>query len=137
MLANPETPERYTKTALFNKKYAPMLVADKFSKENVCKLAGEYKNSKIVLKFDAINNLTYKLFRIEEDSQKLMKTFSNSSGQIVFEDKNINKDTIYTYYVEILESEQNENKGQKTKSNSVKIKTESTNGLKKILNFWW
>ena len=132
MLANQETPERYVKTALFNKKYAPTIVAEKYTKESLCVISVEIKNNVPTISFNAIKNATYKLYRIEEDSQKLLKTFENVSGKQNFDDKNVCEDTTYTYFVEVLQE------GEKTiKSNSIKITTKANqNQLKRIIKYW-
>ena len=132
ILANAETPERYVKTALFNKKYAPTLFAEKYTKDNLCVISLEIKNNVPVISFDAIKNATYKLYRIEEDSQKLLKTFENVSGKQTFQDKSVCEDTTYTYFVEVLQE------GEKTiKSNSVKITTKANQSqLKRIIKYW-
>ena len=132
MLANPETPERYTKTALFNKKFAPTLIAEKYTKEKLCVLCGKVEKDYIALEFDAIKNATYKLYRIEEDQTKLLETFENICGKQTYVDKNICKDTVYTYFVEVLQD------GEKTiKSNDIKLCAKGKNNeIKRIINFW-
>ncbi len=132
MLANPETPERYTKTALFNKKFAPSLLAEKYAKENLCNLTYEIKNEKPLFSFDAIKNAKYKLYRIEEDTTKLLKTFENVIGNQTYSDKTVEEDIYYTYYIEVLQDDE-----KPIKSNSIKIIiTPKQNSLKRILNFW-
>lgn len=132
MLADPETPERYTKKALFNQKYAPTLYAEKYCNENLCVIFGEIKNDKPTLYFEAIKSAKYNLYRIEEDVRKLVKTFENVSGEQEFIDETTNEDTTYTYYIEVLQE------NEKTiKTNSIKLTTPSkTNSIKRILNLW-
>ena len=132
MLADPETPERYTKIAIFNQKYAPTQYADKYTKENLCVLKGEMKDSKPTLYFEAIKNASYKIYRIEEDVRKQIAKFENTSGTQTFVDIFVNDDTTYTYYVEV------EQEGEKViKSNSIKFTiSENKNGLKRILDLW-
>lgn len=132
MLANPETPPRYTKTALFNKKYAPTIVADKYTKENLCTLSYILENNKPKLIFNAIKNAKYNLYRIEEDKTKLLKTFESVAGEQTFVDKNLELDTNYSYYVEILQDDE-----KPIKSNSVKIYiAPKESSFKKLLSNW-
>ena len=133
MLADPETPERYTKNAHFNAKYAPTLYAEKYTKENLCVLLGEIKDEKPTLYFETIKNATYKIYRIEEDVRKLVKTIENCSGEQNFVDDNVNSDTSYTYYVEVLQKDE-----KVIKSNSVKLSTptQQSNSFKRIFNYW-
>ena len=132
MLANSETPERYTKTALFNKKYAPISVAEKYSKETLCNLKCEIKSKRPNLSFETIKKATYKLYRIEEDTTKLLKTFENVTGNQAFVDKTAEEDIYYTYYVEVLQDDE-----KPIKSNSVKIYIKpSENTLKRVIDFW-
>ena len=132
MLANPETPERYTITALFNQKYAPTLIAEKYIKENLCVLFGENKNGKNILKFDAISDAKYNIYRIEEDTQRQIASFENVKGSQTFEDKDIFDDTTYTYFVEVLQRDE-----KPIKSNSIKlIQKPKQSEFKRVLNFW-
>lgn len=132
MLANPETPERYTKTAIFNKKYAPTIIADKYTKESLCTLTYKIESNKPKLIFNAIKSAKYNLFRIEEDQTKLLKTFENATGEQTFVDKNFETDTNYTYFVEVLQDDE-----KPIKSNNVKICIASKeNNFKKILSNW-
>ena len=132
MLADPETPERYTKTALFNQKFAPSIYAEKYTKENLCVLNGEIREEKPTLSFNAIKNATYKIYRIEEDVRKLIKTYDNVTGEQTFVDEKTNDDTTYTYYVEVLQNDE-----KAIKSNCIKLSTPAkASSLKKIFNFW-
>ena len=131
MIANPATPKRYTKTALFNKKYAPSIVAEKYLSENLCELSGKIENEMPTLYFDCIKNATYNIYRIEEDVKKLIGTIKNTSGRQKFIDKNANEDTIYTYYIEVLQDDE-----KIIKSNSIKLTTGNESLFKKILNAW-
>lgn len=132
MLADPETPERYTKIAIFNQKYAPTQYADKYTKESLCVLKGEMKDSKPTLYFETIKNATYKIYRIEEDVRKEIVSFENVCGTQTFVDKNVNDDTTYTYYVEVLQDNE-----KVIKSNSIKLSTPAKiSSIKKIFNNW-
>lgn len=129
-VANDLTPDRYKVKANFNKKYAPTTLAKPFEILNYVTLNGYLKDKKPVIEFDAIKGAIYKLYRIEEDTCKLLKVFDNTNGKQEFVDKNANDDTNYIYYVECLTDE-----GKTIKSNSVKIKT-SASTLKKMFNMW-
>lgn len=132
MLANNLTPERYTTTAQFNQKYLPQSVAEPFEILNYVTIDGKLQNQIAVIEFKTIKTAKYKLFRIEEDTCKMLKEFSNLSGDQQFVDKNTNQDTTYIYYVECLTEE-----GKTIKSNSIKIKTPAkTNALKKMFDLW-
>lgn len=129
-LANPETPQRYTKTALFNKNFAPTIVADKFTTETLCIIFGEIKNSKPQINFEAIKEAKYKLYRIEEDEKHCVATFENKSGLVTFADDNVLPDTTYTYYIEVAIDDQ-----KLIKSNSITLTIPQTE-FKRILSNW-
>ena len=131
LLANKLTPERYTINANFNKKYAPQTVADPFEILNFVVLSGGLKEKFPTLEFTTIKCANYKLYRIEEDTCKLLKEFVNTSGKQEYTDKNIDFDTTYIYYIECLTDE-----GKTIKSNTVKIKTNTENVVKKIFSLW-
>ena len=132
MLANADTPERYTKTALFNKKYAPTFVAEKYTREKLCVLNGYVKENNVTLNFEAIKNAKYKLYRIEEDQTKMLKSFENVNGMQTFVDKCVEEETPYTYYIEVLQDEE-----KPIKSNDIKIFVKpKDNSIKRVLNFW-
>lgn len=131
LLANNLTPERYTVNANFNKKYAPQLVAEPFEILNFVTLSGGLKDKYPTLEFTTIKNANYKLYRIEEDTCRLLKEFSFTSGKQEYTDKNIDEDTHYIYYIECVTDE-----GKTIKSNSIKIKTNASNTFKKIFSLW-
>lgn len=134
MLADNDTPERYKKLASFNKKYSPTIIAQKFDKNNICKIEVLLIDNKPNVNFDAIKNARYKLFRIEEDEMKLLKEFDDILGKQTFVDNSTLPDTIYTYYIEVkLEDE----KGN-IKSNSQKICTKKTvkSAFDKLVKSW-
>ena len=132
MLANEETPKRYTQKAIFNQKYAPTLVAEKYSRETLCNLNGKIENNKPKLEFGTIKNATYKLYRIEEDAQKLLATFKNVSGMQQYVDNATTADTLYTYFVEVLQDEE-----KTIKSNNIKLMVPTKqNEIKKVLSSW-
>lgn len=131
LVANSLTADRYKIKANFNKKYAPTTIAEPFEILNFITISTKLVNNKPKIQFDTIKNATYKLYRIEEDTCKLLKEFKNVSGNQEFVDTNIQDDTSYIYFVECKTDD-----NKTIKSNSEKVKTNSTNALKKIFNFW-
>ena len=134
LLANPETPDRYTTTASFNKKYMPTNYAEKFEIDNICKITVDLENFNPKIKFNAIKNAKYKLYRIEEDNRKLIQEFENISGETEHIDKTSKSDTTYIYYMEItLKGEE-----KVIKSNSEKITTPARERgtIKKLFDLW-
>lgn len=132
MLADKETPDRYTTTALFNSKFAPTLVAEKYSKDNLCQIFGKLVDGAPNITFDCIKSAKYKVFRIEEDVQKLMTAIENKNGTQKFVDKDAGFDTLYTYFVEVETAD-----GETARSNSVKIYVEPQKSeIGRILSNW-
>lgn len=134
LLANPDTPSRYRKTAIFNRKYAPTQIAELTTKNSVCNIAVCIEKNLPKVSFQTIKNAKYKLYRIEEDKKTLLKTFDGNSDKIDFVDKTANQDTTYQYFVEI------EFENEKIKSNNVSITTPFDNSvafdLKRLINAW-
>ena len=134
LLANPETPERYRQSALFNRKYAPTQIAELSTKNSVCKISVKIERNYPKISFPTIKDAKYSLFRIEEDTKKLLKTFDGNSDIIDFVDKTASPETTYQYFVEV------DYKNQKIKSNNVSILTPNENtisfDLKRLINAW-
>ena len=133
-LANPETPDRYRQTAIFNRKYAPTIIADLTTKNSICKLNVEIQNNYPKISFNTIKKAKYTIFRIEEDTKIQLKKFDGNSNLIEYIDKNIEDDTTYQYYVEI------EFENEKSKSNIATIstpeKTDYQTSFKRMINAW-
>ena len=134
LLANPDTPARYRKTAIFNRKYAPTQIAELTTKNSVCRISVCIEKNLPKISFQTIKNAKYTLFRIEEDKKTLLKTIDGNSDKIDFVDKTANQDTTYQYFVEI------EFENEKIKSGSVSITTPCdssiTFDLKRLINAW-
>lgn len=121
-LADDNSPDIFKQTALFNTKFKPTQKSDNFSDFSVVKLSAKLVNNKVNLKFNALPQCEYKIFRIEEDTAKQLSSCKNKRGEIVFEDDTIDYDTEYEYYV-MAEVKNYAKKDfvKKIKSNSIKI----------------
>ena len=136
-IADETSPEIFTENALFNKKYAPKEIGSSFNELSVVKLKVNLSDNKPKISFNALSQCEYKIFRIEEDTTKLLKTIKNKKGQVEFIDDDILLDTQYEYFVEAVAVNHATNyTSKKIKSNSVKIFTPSilTNNTDMILN---
>lgn len=117
VLANPDTPERFRQTAIFNRKFAPTQIAELTTKNSVCKISVTLEKNQPKISFLSIKNAKYNLYRIEEDKKILLKKFDGNADLIEFVDKTAQEDTTYQYFVEI------EFENEKIKSNNVSITT--------------
>ena len=135
-LADESSPDIFKETALFNEKYKPTLKSENFNDFSVVKLSANLNNNKVNLKFNALPQCEYNIYRIEEDTLKLLTTIKNKRGEISFEDKTINFDTEYEYYVEaVVKNYSDKTFNKKIKSNSIKVYNPSLlNGNSQIIN---
>jgi len=99
MLANENTPEMYTKTEVFNKKFLPTKTSTSFTSLDKPKLNLTVKNNTSILCFNANSYVIYELYKIEEDQTKLLKTVKNKSGKITVKDDDLEEQSMYAYYL--------------------------------------
>ncbi len=125
VLANSSTPDIYTKTALFNKKYAPTKISTNFLNLQKPTLNVKVNNSKANLSFNVQKHLTYKVYKTEEDKTSVIKEVKNQSGNIQFIDDNLNESSLYEYYLEVIQTNYASGKVLTKKSDSIKIITNS------------
>lgn len=133
MLADENTPEIFQTTASFNKKYKPKLVAKSFSELKAVNLTATIKDNVTKLEFNALPQIEYKVYRINDDEFKLIETIKNKKGQIIVTDNNLENDCFYTYYVEAVATNYaTQVKSKRIRSNSVKVINSTENYIKKI-----
>ena len=121
-LADKDSPEIFKEKVLFNSKYKPTLVGESFNELSIVKLNVKLGQNKVDLKFNALPQCEYKIYRIEEDTVKLLDTIKNKKGEIKYQDDTIETDTSYEYYVEVnVKNYADKKYEKKIKSNSVKV----------------
>lgn len=120
-LADMYSPEIFKEKALFNSKYKPTLIGESFNELSIVKLNVKLNQNKTHLKFNALPQCEYKIFRIEEDTVKLLDTIKNKKGEINFIDDSIEMDTSYEYFIEVNVKNFANAFNKKIKSNSVKV----------------
>ena len=122
MLADSNTPAIFRTKAHFNKKYAPKLVAKSFNELKAVNISVEVVDSKPKITFNALPQVEYKVYRINDDEFKLVETVKNKKGQIEVEDKTALENEFYTYYVEAVATNYASNtQSKRIRSNSVKV----------------
>lgn len=80
--ANDYIPERYKTTAHFSKFNLPSEMSNNFLEIQSPTLTGKVENGNVVLEFDAENYLKYDLYKIENNNEKLIKSFDGISGKL-------------------------------------------------------
>ena len=122
MLADSNTPEIFKTTASFNEKYKPKLVAKSFSELKAVNLSAKVTDNKTKLSFNALPQVEYKIYRINDDEFKLIDTIKNEKGQVEITDDSLENDCFYTYYVEAVATNYaSQTKSKRIRSNSVKV----------------
>lgn len=82
--ANDFTPSRYKLTEVFSRFNLPKEKSTNFLKVEPAILNGKIVNGNYVFKFDAQSHITYELYRIENDENKLVKTFGGQNGKVTY-----------------------------------------------------
>jgi membrane peptidoglycan carboxypeptidase len=98
MLAGTGTPDIYTITEVFNKKYAPKSISNNFKDLKPPILSVKTVKNTAKIAFIASKYLVYEIFRVEEDETKLVAEVKNQQDYVVIEDKELKEDVIYSYY---------------------------------------
>lgn len=80
--ANDFTPSRYKLTEVFSRFNLPKEKSTNFLKVEPATLNGKIVNGNYVFEFDAQSHITYELYRIENDENKLVKTFGGQNGKV-------------------------------------------------------
>lgn len=121
-LAGENTPPVYKKQIEINKKFNNLKVSNSYTCPKAPEIEVKLVNNKAKITFNAQKHLIYKIFRIEEDQTKVLETFKNKKGEIVFVDENIEPDTFYDYYIECYSYNYSTfTPSEKAKSNIVKF----------------
>lgn len=122
MLADSNTPSIFKTKAHFNKKYAPKLVAKSFNELKAVNISVKVFENKPRITFNALPQVEYKVYRINDDEFKLVETVKNKKGQIEVEDTTVLENEFYTYYVEAVATNYASNiQSKRIRSNSVKV----------------
>lgn len=82
--ANDFTPSRYKLTEVFSRFNLPKEKSTNFLKVEPATLNGKIVNGNYVFEFDAQSHITYELYRIENDENKLVKTFGGQNGKVTY-----------------------------------------------------
>lgn len=82
--ANDFTPSRYKLTEVFSRFNLPKEKSTNFLKVEPAILNGKIVNGNYVFKFDAQSHITYELYRIENNENKLVKTFGGQNGKVTY-----------------------------------------------------
>ena len=132
LLASPQTPDRYKTSAIFNKKYAPTISAEKFSKARLCEISASIQDDYPKIVCDTLCGAKYKLYKIEEDKRTLLCQFDGDGNKFEFVDTSAQNDTTYQYFVETTYG----NETNKSSSIFVTTKSSFAGSFKKLLESW-
>ena len=91
--ANDFTPSRYKLTEVFSRFNLPKEKSTNFLKVEPATLNGKIVNGNYVFEFDAQSHITYELYRIENDENKLVKTFGGQNGKVTYTLSQSNKES--------------------------------------------
>lgn len=91
--ANDFTPSRYKLTEVFSRFNLPKEKSTNFLKVEPATLTGKIVNGNYVFEFDAQSHITYELYRIENDENKLVKTFGGQNGKVTYTLPQSNKES--------------------------------------------
>lgn len=91
--ANDFTPSRYKLTEVFSRFNLPKEKSTNFLKVEPATLNGKIVNGNYVFEFDAQSHITYELYRIENDENKLVKTFGGQNGKVTYTLPQSNKES--------------------------------------------
>lgn len=91
--ANDFTPSRYKLTEVFSRFNLPKEKSTNFLKVEPATLNGKIENGNYVFEFDAQSHITYELYRIENDENKLVKTFGGQNGKVTYTLPQSNKES--------------------------------------------
>ena len=91
--ANDFIPSRYKLTEVFSRFNLPKEKSTNFLKVEPATLNGKIENGNYVFEFDAQSHITYELYRIENDENKLVKTFGGQNGKVTYTLPQSNKES--------------------------------------------
>ncbi len=91
--ANDFTPSRYKLTEVFSRFNLPKEKSTNFLKVEPATLNGKIENGNYIFEFDAQSHITYELYRIENDENKLVKTFGGQNGKVTYTLPQSNKES--------------------------------------------
>lgn len=124
LLAESNTPDMFKISANFNKKYVPTAKAKNFNTLKAIELNVKMIDNTPTLSFNALQQVEYRVFRINDDESKIIKTIKNKKGNIEIKDELVEKDELYIYYIEAFSTNHaTDTRSKKIKSNSVKVFT--------------
>lgn len=108
MLSSKEAKDRYIIKEYFNKKFSPKLVAQTFTEPTTIDFDINVQNREANISFKAEYFTNYELWKGNENSYQLLKTYDNEIGEITYIDKNL-QEGIYEYFI-ISKKQKNEKK---------------------------
>lgn len=91
--ANDFTPSRYKINEIFSRFNLPKEKSTNFLKVEPATLNGKIANGNYVFEFDAQSHITYELYRIENNENKLVKTFGGQNGKVTYTLPQSNKES--------------------------------------------
>lgn len=91
--ANDFTPSRYKLTEVFSRFNLPKEKSTNFLKVEPATLNGKIVSGNYVFEFDAQSHITYELYRIENNENKLVKTFGGQNGKVTYTLPQSNKES--------------------------------------------
>lgn len=91
--ANDFIPSRYKLTEVFSRFNLPKEKSTNFLKVEPATLNGKIENGNYIFEFDAQSHITYELYRIENDENKLVKTFGGQNGKVTYTLPQSNKES--------------------------------------------
>lgn len=116
--ANKLLPERFCEKEIFSKFNLPKEENFSFVQINTPTLVGEIQHNKIKLSFDAVEYLSYNLYKTSQNKTTLLKSFSNQIGKVEYFDE-INKNQKNSYFIECFFDNKNNEEIISSKSNTL------------------
>ncbi len=98
-IASSLTPERYIKYMNFAKNNQPKQTSTRFEKIDDIKIKHTIYPNKIDIIVPTQSYIKYKLYKIHNGKTNLLCEFENKNGNYIFEDKDVESNNYYQYYV--------------------------------------
>lgn len=99
VIASDSCPERYKLKTLVSARYMPEAANDNYANFDINNFDVKLNNNDVEISFDAIEYINYKIVKISNGKEKVIKEFSNEKDKIKHIDKDIKNDTEYKYKI--------------------------------------
>lgn len=128
--ANDFIPERYKITEVFSRFNLPKEKSSNFLEIKPAPLNGRVQNSNNILEFEAKNYMLYDLYRVENEKEIFLKSFSGEQGKIIFTEPSSSKKNSKYFLITKIKNYATDEELISEKSNIVEILSND----KKIIN---